>query len=95
MGEAANSLPWVAAKIGLSVERHHDVEADAYAAARFVLAAAKESNAAVVEELLAGLRINMGKLVESSWSGCHFRGSQSVRFLVSIQKRTLMVRSLK
>lgn len=75
-GLESYSLPWVAAKIGLPVERHHEAEADAYAAARFMLAAAKESNAADIEELLVGLRINMGKLVESSWSGCNFRGSQ-------------------
>ena len=65
------SLPWVAEAAGVSLDHHHDPEADARAAASVLLAIARHHGATTLEEIAAATHTPLGTMSTETWSGCH------------------------
>ena len=65
------SLPWVAEAAGVSLDHHHDPEADARAAASVLLAIARHHGATTLEEIAAATHAPLGTMSTETWSGCH------------------------
>jgi DNA polymerase III epsilon subunit-like protein len=65
------SLPWVVDAAGLSLDSHHDPEADARAAANVMLAIARHHEATSLEEVLDSAYCRMGHMSPAyDWKGC-------------------------
>jgi DNA polymerase III epsilon subunit-like protein len=65
------SLPWVVDAAGLSLDSHHDPEADARAAANVMLAIARHHEATSLEEVLDSACCRMGHISSAyDWKGC-------------------------
>ena len=65
------SLPWVADKAGVSLDRHHEPESDARAAAAVLLAIARHHGAATLDEIAKATHAQLGSMDAEEWSGCH------------------------
>lgn len=65
------SLPWVAEAAAVTLDNHHDPEADAIAAGSIMVAIAREHGAASLEELLAAAAVRAGSMSPDGWCGCH------------------------
>jgi DNA polymerase-3 subunit epsilon len=65
------SLPWAAEAAGISLDAHHEPEADAAAAAGILLAIARLNDVDSLEDLLTKTKVRLGVLDEDAWEGCH------------------------
>lgn len=76
-GLGSYSLPFLAARLGLAFEDHHDPLADAEAAAAIGILAATAAGVAGLLETIASVGALMGSLSAEAWSGCHLRPTSS------------------
>jgi DNA polymerase III epsilon subunit-like protein len=65
------TLQWVAEAAGLSLENHHDPDADARAAASIMLAIAHHFDASTFGEIATATHAQIGSMSPDDWSGCH------------------------
>lgn len=63
-------LPFVAAELGITLDRHHDAGADALAAARVLLALARRRDSGSLGALFEDLDVVAGRIDADQWSGC-------------------------
>lgn len=76
-GLSSYSLPFLAARLGLAFEDHHDPLADAEAAASIGILAAAKAGAVGLAETITSVDALMGSLSPEAWSGCHLRPTSS------------------
>lgn len=70
------SLPWVAEAAGVSLDQHHEPEADALAAASILVAIARAKGAASLDELLSSTEVQLGSMSAEAWNACHHAWSE-------------------
>jgi len=76
-GLSSYSLPFLAARLGLAFEDHHDPLADAEAAATIGILATATAGVGGLMETVASVDALMGSLSAEAWSGCHLRPTGS------------------